>query len=78
MTIGDGALVPAVSALASWTLTFLLHSSLLVAGVWLLCRLRPGWSFRVKNFLWRVALIGAVVSTSVQLLATVALPHFTL
>jgi len=54
-----------LTALA-WLLTYALHSTLLLAAVWLVAR----WlrSARVRELLWRTALFGALASATVQVL----------
>jgi beta-lactamase regulating signal transducer with metallopeptidase domain len=53
MTIGTG-----------WLLTYLVHSTILIAGAWLLSR-RLG-SAQMRDLLWKVALVGGIVTASLQ------------
>jgi beta-lactamase regulating signal transducer with metallopeptidase domain len=53
------------SALA-WLLTYAVHSTLLIALAWVLSR-RAGTSLAARDFLWKVALVGGVVTATVQL-----------
>lgn len=55
-----------MSALVSaWTVTYLVHSTLLVAVVWAASR----WirSASVRDTLWKIALVGGIVTATVQL-----------
>ena len=47
-----------------WLLNYLVHSTLLLGGVWLLTRLRP-WSPSVREVLWKTALLGSLVTATV-------------
>jgi len=53
-------------AALAWLLTYALHSTLLLGAAWLICS--RGWvrSVRVKETLWRTALLGGLFSASVQ------------
>ena len=53
-------------AALAWLLTYALHSALLLGTAWLVCS--RGWvrSVRVKEILWRTALLGGLFSASVQ------------
>jgi hypothetical protein len=64
-----------VSLALSWMVTYLIHSTILVLSVWLICRgIRP-LAKRIgpsgENLGWKLALVGAFVSASVQLAAGV-------
>lgn len=50
----------------AWVLTYLLHSTLLLGGVWLLVRMRGVRSEAVRETLWKFALISGVVTASLQ------------
>lgn len=56
-----------LSVAAGWLLAFVLHATLLLLAVWLIERLgllkHPGWA----EWAWRVALFGAFVSVTVEL-----------
>lgn len=52
----------------SWIATYLLHSTCLLGGVWLLLRLRPGTGPSAREILWKMALIGGLISTPALLL----------
>src|SRR5262245_54118246 len=49
-----------------WLVTYLIHSTLLLSGAWLCDRLflrgRPHW----QEFVWRVALVGGLVTATAQ------------
>ena len=54
-----------------WLLTYLLHSTVLIGGAWALTRvvaLQPG----TRDFLWRLALLGGVVTASAVVWSTPA------
>lgn len=68
-----------IEALTGWLLNYLLHSTVLLGGVWALERAgwlrHPAW----REALWRAAFFGAVLTASVQPLtqgARIALPDF--
>lgn len=56
-----------VSSSSAWLLTFMLHSTLLIAATWMLCshwvRLPLAWQHR----LWRVSLVGPALTTTAVL-----------
>ncbi|HPF14208.1 MAG: M56 family metallopeptidase [Planctomycetes bacterium] len=49
-----------------WLLTYLLHSTALIAAVWLLVRCLPKESNRAQECLWRCALLGSILTASLQ------------
>jgi beta-lactamase regulating signal transducer with metallopeptidase domain len=49
-----------------WLGTYALHSTLLLAGVWLFERLRPDAAPAVRETLWRAAMLTAVLTASLQ------------
>ncbi|HEY0955453.1 MAG TPA: hypothetical protein VGE36_11890, partial [Roseateles sp.] len=57
-------------ALLTWLCSYLLHSSLLIAGLW--AAERAGWLARLatstQETLWRLALLGGLLSASLPLL----------
>lgn len=59
-----------LASVASWLLTFLLHSTLWLGGVALLLRLRPGASAAVRDLLWRAALVASLLTPTAQLVAS--------
>lgn len=58
---------------AAWLLTYLLHSTLLLGGAWLATRLLGRWRkprrplLAVQETLWRTALLGGLVTATLQL-----------
>ncbi len=52
---------------AAWLLTYLLHSTVLLALAWIGDRLFGGRRLAARELLWRIALLGALVTPSVQL-----------
>jgi hypothetical protein len=54
----------------SWMLTYLIHSTILVLSVWLICRGIKPLAKRIgpsgENLGWKLALVGGLVSASVQ------------
>jgi hypothetical protein len=62
----NAALVARFSDLmAAWLLTYAVHSTLLLAAAWLLTS-RKRMSDGVRDVLWKSALIGGIVTASVQ------------
>jgi beta-lactamase regulating signal transducer with metallopeptidase domain len=53
------------ATLVSWGVTYLMHSTLLIAAVWLATRVIR--SARVRDALWKLALTGAIVTATLQL-----------
>jgi HEAT repeat protein/beta-lactamase regulating signal transducer with metallopeptidase domain len=49
----------------SWLLTYMAHSTLLLGGVWLLSR-RRALSPALRDSLWKVGMLGALVTSSLQ------------
>lgn len=54
------------SAVLAWLLTYLIHSSALLALAWSLTRVRH-WSPAATDLIWKTALVGGLVTASVQL-----------
>ena len=54
------------SALAGWLVTYLLHSTLLCGVAWLVDALRLLRASAAREYLWRAALIGALVTATAQ------------
>lgn len=58
-----------MSTLVGWMVTYLIHSTVLLGGAWLVDRLsrnRPDW----QELAWRVALVGGLVTATVQTAAS--------
>lgn len=51
---------------AAWLLTYLLHSTILLGGAWTLSATRVVKSPVVKDVLWKVCLVGGLVTATVQ------------
>lgn len=49
-----------------WMFTYLIHSSVLIVGVWVLTRALPRISLDTKETMWRVALFGGLATSLVQ------------
>jgi hypothetical protein len=64
-----------VALALSWMLTYLIHSTILVLSVWLICRGIKPLAKHIgpsgENLGWKLALVGAFVSASVQVAAGV-------
>lgn len=60
--------------LISWIATYLLHSTCLMGGVWLLIRLRPTTGPAVRETLWKTALVGGLITTPAQMLLSFPAP----
>lgn len=60
--------------ICAWLLTYLIHSTLLIGGVWIGMRLVRPRSPEVRELLWKAALVGAVVTTLVQ--SVLPTPHW--
>ena len=59
MTSGD------LGVMVAWLLTYAAHSTVLLGGAWLLTRKRVQ-SQQARDIIWKVALVGGLVSTSMQ------------
>jgi Zn-dependent protease with chaperone function len=51
----------------SWCATYFVHSTCLIAGVWLFLRRRRTAGHALRETLWKTALVGGVVTASVQM-----------
>ncbi|MBC8073762.1 MAG: M56 family metallopeptidase, partial [Deltaproteobacteria bacterium] len=67
-----------VATILSWVLTYALHSTALIVSVWLVCKLVPRLSLGAQESLWKLALGGALLSSTAQLVTGIAPPwgHF--
>ncbi|WP_395718290.1 M56 family metallopeptidase [Prosthecobacter sp.] len=52
--------------ISAWLLTYLIHSTLLIGGVWIGVRLARPRLPEVRELLWKAALVGAVLTTLAQ------------
>ena len=57
-----------MNALA-WMLTYLLHSTLLLGLAWLVSKPLSRWSVSAEEAVWKLALVGALFTASIQLAA---------
>ncbi|HYX25046.1 MAG TPA: M56 family metallopeptidase, partial [Thermoanaerobaculia bacterium] len=53
----------------AWLLTYLLHSTLLLGLAWLAAKPLARWSVAAEEAVWKLALVGALVTASLQLAA---------
>src|SRR5438874_7251194 len=52
----------------SWAATYLVHSTCLLAGVWLFLHVKHSAGYALRDRLWKMALVGGVMTASTQLL----------
>jgi beta-lactamase regulating signal transducer with metallopeptidase domain len=62
---------PVVQPVLAWLLTYAVHSTALLGSVWLLCRLLRNRALWLQDSLWKMALVGGIVTASVQMAAGV-------
>jgi len=55
------------TAIASWLLTYLIHSSVLLAGAWLASRALGERRLALQEAVLRVALVGGLLTASLQI-----------
>src|SRR5436305_13919883 len=53
----------------AWLLTYLLHSTLLLGLAWLASKPLARWSVAAEEAVWKLALVGALLTASLQLAA---------
>src|SRR5436853_7242843 len=53
----------------AWLLTYLLHSTLLLGLAWLASKPLARWSVAAEEAAWKLALVGALLTASLQLAA---------
>ncbi len=58
-----------VQVALAWLLTYLLHSTLLLGLAWLASKPLARWSVAAEETMWKLALVGALVTASLQLAA---------
>src|SRR5690348_16041147 len=58
----------AAIVLLSWAATYLIHSTTLVASVWLFLKLRRSTGHALREILWKTALVGGVLIATAQML----------
>ena len=57
------------SQAVAWMLTYLLHSTLLLGLAWLASKPLSRWSVAAEEMVWKLALVGALFTASLQLAA---------
>lgn len=58
-----------VQVALAWLLTYLLHSTLLLGLAWLASKPLARWSVAAEETMWKLALVGALLTASLQLAA---------
>ena len=58
----------------SWGATYLLHSTLLVAAVWIFLKIRKDAGYGLRELLWKTALVGGLATATGQMLLLPAGP----
>src|SRR5436190_2065236 len=64
-SISAGVLV--LCWLLSWGATYFVHSTCLIAGIWLFVRNRQSAAHALRETLWKTSLVGGVVTASFQM-----------
>ncbi|HZJ54842.1 MAG TPA: hypothetical protein VFD38_11945, partial [Myxococcaceae bacterium] len=54
---------------AAWLLTYAVHSTVLIGGAWLAERVGLLRSLRLRDLVWRTALVGGLLTATLQLAA---------
>jgi beta-lactamase regulating signal transducer with metallopeptidase domain len=54
-------------SIVTWVLTYAVHSTVLIGCVWLLCSAVPRLSLSTRESLWKIALLGGIVTASLQM-----------
>lgn len=54
------------TTVAQWLGTYAIHSTVLIGLVWITCRVLPQLGYGTRDMLWKLGLVGGLVSTSVQ------------
>jgi Tol biopolymer transport system component/beta-lactamase regulating signal transducer with metallopeptidase domain len=73
----DALLGWGVAALAAWLLTYGIHSTLLLGATWLLTA-RAVRSIMLKDLLWKAALVGGLITATIQVAGGFAPPALSL
>lgn len=60
-----------LGAAAAWLLTYLLHSTVLISGTWLILRLIQVRSLAWREALWTIALCGGLITATAQALSEI-------
>lgn len=58
-----------ISPVIAWLLTYLLHGTFLLGLAWLVSKPLARWSVSAEETVWKLALVGALVTASLQLAA---------
>ena len=58
---------PLLPQIITWLLTYSLHSSLILFVIWLFTRLNRNRDPHVHDTLWKIAIFGGIITTSLQL-----------
>src|SRR6185295_2829379 len=58
-----------VQVALAWLLTYLLHSTLLLGLAWLASKPLARWSVAAEEAVWKIALVGALLTASLQFAA---------
>lgn len=58
---------PIIPGFVTWLLTYAIHSTLLISCIWLVAMILNPRDPGLKNTLWKAALLGAILTTSLQL-----------
>ncbi len=58
---------PLIPQIITWLLTYSLHSSLILIAVWLISQIRKSRDPHVQDTLWKIAIMGGILTTSLQL-----------
>lgn len=61
------SLNPVIPGFVTWLLTYAIHSTLLISCIWLVTMILNPRDPGLKNTLWKAALLGAILTTSLQL-----------
>src|SRR4051812_36697061 len=63
-----------ITCVAAWLLTYAIHSTVLLGGVWAISRAPVKRFERVEETAWRVAMFGSVVTSAIQTLLLIRRP----
>jgi beta-lactamase regulating signal transducer with metallopeptidase domain len=63
------AIVPAIATVAGWLLTYLVHSTVLLLGAWVLSR-GDRFAPATRDLLWKTAIVGGLVTSAVAMAGT--------
>ncbi len=66
MIVGTFAWSEVFASMSGWLLTYLIHSTILICGVWLATRYIRGLKNPTRNTLWKLAMVGGILTASFQ------------